>query len=142
MKKIQVADILKISLFPFAVFIVAYAFNLFYNPYSVPWGLNTLFHFLGGLSMAISGFFILNLAKNYKKIATASIFVDFILIINFALAMAVVWEFYELISDTYFFTHSQLSNVDTMKDLIMGGLGALFFCLAWLIRRLAARLAK
>lgn len=92
--------------------------------------------------MAISGFFILNLAKNYKKITTAGIFIDFILIINFAMAMAVVWEFYELISDTYFFTHSQLSNVDTMKDLIMGGLGALFFCLAWLIRRLVARLTK
>ena len=45
------------------------------------------------------------------------------------MAMAVVWEFYELISDTYFFTHSQLSNADTMNDLIMGGVGALFFCL-------------
>ncbi len=92
--------------------------------------------------MAVSGYFILDLAKNYNKIKTANIFIDFILILNFVMAMAVVWEFYELISDTYFFTHSQLSNADTMNDLIMGGVGALFFCLFWLLRRIVAKLAK
>ena len=142
MKKIQIGDILKISLFPFVVYVVANAFNRLYSGYNILWWLNVLFHFLGGLSMATSGWVILNLAKNYKKIKTANIFIDFILIINFVMAMAVIWEVHELISDIYFFTNAQISNADTMKDLIMGGLGALFFCLAWLIRRLAARLAK
>ena len=142
MKKVQISDILKISLFPFVVYVVANAFNRLYSGYHILWWLNVLFHFLGGFSMASSGYLILNLEKNYKKIKTANIFVDFILIINFVIALAVLWEVHELISDIYFLTTSQVSNLDTMKDLIMGGLGALFFCLLWLIHQLTARLAK
>lgn len=142
MKKIKISDIIKISISPFLVYIVSHALNLLYNPDDVWWWPNILFHFSGGFSMAVSGYFILDLAKNYKKINTANIFVDFILIINFVAAMALLWEFYELISDTYFFTHSQLSNADTMRDMILGGVGALFFCLFWLLRRLIAKLVK
>lgn len=142
MQKIQISDIVKICLFPFLVYIISHSLNLLYNPEDVWWWPNILFHFSGGFSMAVSGYFILDLAKNYNKIKTANIFIDFILILNFVMAMAVVWEFYELISDTYFFTHSQLSNADTMNDLIMGGVGALFFCLFWLLRRIVAKLAK
>lgn len=142
MKKIKISDIVKISSSPFLVYIVSHSLNLIYNPENVWWWPNILFHFMGGFSMAISGYFILALAKKYNKINTAGIFVDFILIINFVVAMAVVWEFYELISDTYFFSHSQLSNADTMRDMILGGVGALFFCLFWLLRRLIARLTK
>lgn len=142
MQKMRIRDILQIAVIPFVVFIVAHTLNRLYNEYDVLWWPNVLFHFLGGFSMAISGNLILIQAKNYKKITTANIFVDFILLINFVLTMAVLWEIYELISDTFYFTHSQISNFDTMKDIIMGGLGAMFFCLLWLLRRMIAGFRK
>lgn len=128
-------DLFSICATPFIVFLVGDSLNNFYEPYSTIWWWNVLFHFLGGVSMAISGFFILKLAKRNNKIQTSSSVVDALLIVIFVMSVAVFWEFYEFLSDKYLYTHSQASNFDTMKDLFMGTLGALIFTKVWLIQQ-------
>ncbi|MBP6859027.1 MAG: hypothetical protein KBC69_00170 [Candidatus Magasanikbacteria bacterium] len=128
-------DLFSICSAPFVVFLIGDSLNNFYEPYSTVWWWNVLFHFLGGVSMAISGFFILNLAKRIDKIKTTSRLVEALLIIMFVMSVAVVWEFYEFLSDKFLYTHSQASNFDTMKDLCMGTLGAISFSKAWLIQQ-------
>lgn len=84
--------------------------------------------------MAISGLYILSFFKRIGKISTASAIVDATLIILFTMSMAVCWEFYEFLSDTFLYTHAQASNFDTMKDLFMGTLGAMVFSVSNLVR--------
>jgi len=129
-------DLFQICAPPFVVFLIADSLNNFYEPYSTIWWWNVLFHFLGGISMATSGFFILQIAKRFHKITSSSPVIDAVLIILFTMSIAVCWEFYEFLSDTYLYTHSQVSNFDTMKDLCMGTLGAIVFSSGWLVVRL------
>ena len=127
-------DLFHVCVPPFVVFLAADSLKTFYEPYSTVWWWNVLFHFLGGISMAASGFFLLRFFKRIGCVSTADAVVDGILVVLFTMSIAVCWEFYEFLSDTFLYTHSQVSNFDTMKDLCMGTLGALVcaaFSLIW-----------
>lgn len=126
-------DLFHICVPPFIVFLVADSLNNFYEPYSTVWWWNVLFHFLGGFSMAISGLYILSFFKRIGTMSTTSAVVDAVLVILFTMSMAVCWEFYEFLSDTFLYTHAQASNFDTMKDLFMGTLGATVFSVSNLV---------
>ena len=135
---LKIKDIIKICIFPYAVFIVADSFYRYYEHYDDFWWINILFHFLGGLSITISGFFILDMAKRFDLIKTKSIFIDAFLLTCFVMSVATAWEFYEFFADRYLNTlgfHGPITYTDTIKDLIMGTLGVIFFCLAWIVAR-------
>lgn len=99
--------------------------------YHILWWPNRVVHFLGGLSMTVTGYFILNLTKKWKLINTANKAVDFFIIFLFVMSITALWEFYEFLSDKYFYTHAQPSVDDTMKDMFMGAMGAIFFGFVW-----------
>lgn len=115
---------------------LGYSLEVGSDLYHVLWWPNRMVHFLGGLSMAVSGFFILDLAKKWKMVNTANKIVDFLIILLFVMSITVLWEFYEFISDRYFYTNAQPTVYDTMMDQVMGVLGAVFFGVCWLAVRL------
>jgi len=130
---LRIRDILKICILPYVIFVTADTLNKLYNQYDILWWPNALFHFLGGLSMAVSGFFILDLLKKAGWVQIKPVALEVVLIVFFVATAAVLWEFYEFLSDKYLHTFSQISVADTMKDQFMGFLGAIAFNLGWLV---------
>ncbi|MEK7680621.1 MAG: hypothetical protein AAB348_01045 [Patescibacteria group bacterium] len=134
--KFEIEDLIKIVIFPFIVFIFSYTLAIF-NVYDFYLWLNRFAHFLGGLGMAISGYYILNLAKRAGYLKINRILIDAALIVFFVMTAAVVWEFYEYLSDVYLFTHSQPNVADVIKDQFMGMLGAVFFAIGLLVSKIS-----
>jgi Na+-translocating ferredoxin:NAD+ oxidoreductase RnfD subunit len=116
---------------PLAVFI-AHLFlgRLFgHEPYVDP-----VMHFCGG--MAIAYFF-----QETSKLASHWVgkLTDMgraLFAFGLACAAAVLWEIGEFSSDIVFRTHVQINNANTMRDLILGVVGAsLFLVIGQLMRR-------
>ncbi len=131
MQQLSIKLFAKMLSFPFFVYLLGYAWEVGWDKYHVLWWPNRLVHFLGGVSMAVMAYFILDLIKKLKWVNNANKFVDFFLILFFVMSTTVVWEFYEYISDVFFFTVAQPSVDDTMKDMLMGMLGAIVFGIGW-----------
>lgn len=92
--------------------------------------LDTPMHFLGGMAIAASAFFIFKHLENKKEFMAIPM-VKILLAIALTALAAVMWEQVEFASDTLFHTMMQPSNWDTMKDLTMGLLGASVMSLLW-----------
>jgi uncharacterized membrane protein YjdF len=127
-------DIFNILIFPFFIYLLGFALEVGVPIYQVITWPNRFVHFLGGVSAAVAAYFILDLLKRNKLITVSSKWLDFALIIMAVMSIAGFWEFHEYFSDTYFFTHAQPSVEDTMKDMIMGTLGACTYCLGWYVK--------
>ncbi len=128
-------DLFKLGIFPFLV----YTFNSicqsladdFYINYSV----DTLSHFLGGLSIAYSANYALSLMEKrgwiviHKNILRAGI------IMGAVMTFAVLWEFYEFIYDLLLWgTTMQPSIADTIKDFTMAMIGVVVFSVGMLYK--------
>ncbi len=131
MQYLSIKFFVKMLSFPFFVYLLGYAWEVGWDNYHVFWWPNRLVHFLGGVSMAVMAYFILDLTKKWKWVNTANKLVDFFLILFFVMSTTVFWESYEFLSDKFFFTVAQPSVDDTMKDMFMGALGALVFGIGW-----------
>ncbi len=120
--------ITKLLLLPSLVYVFnatfeSLAFN-FYTTYSV----DTLSHFLGGLSIAYSVSYALSLFEKKHWITIQKNILRDGIIITTVMATAVLWEFYEFIHGQLFNSVMQPSVADTIKDLCMGMIGAIIFC--------------
>ena len=133
-------DLFNILVFPFFVFLLGYALDTGVPAYQVLGWPNRLVHFLGGLSAALAVYFVIDLVKRYNYITISNRLLDLLLIITSVLAIASVWEMWEFLSDTYLGTHSQPNVADTIKDMIMGALGAVVFCVEWSLKDLYKKL--
>jgi hypothetical protein len=142
MTDLKISDILKIGAFPFFVFMLGYSLETGWTAYHnhILWWPNRVVHFLGGLSMAVSGYFILKLIKKWKLINASNRIIDFLIIFLFVSSITVFWEFYEFVSDKYFYTNAQPDVNDVMMDQIMGVLGAISFGIFWRIALLSKKL--
>ena len=127
---LQIKDIIKILYAPFFVYMLGYTLEVAYPSYHILWWPNRLVHFLGGLSIAISVYYIFNLFKKADYIKTVNFVFDALIVILAVMSVTVVWEFYEFLSDTYLYTHSQPNVAD-----VMGMLGAAFFATAWMLSK-------
>ena len=85
--------------------------------------LDTPFHFIGGMAIATSAFYIFEYLENKNEFKTIRI-VKILLAVALTALAAVMWEQIEFASDTLFNTSFQHGVWDTMKDLTMGLLGA------------------
>ena len=124
------------DVFPFFVYMFGYSLQASWGDYQILGWPNRVVHILGGVSFAVVGYFVLDLAKKSKLVNTSNRFIDFILILFFVMSVSVFWEFWEFLSDKYLRTNSQSSVADTVKDMFMGMLGAVLFGFGWLIARL------
>lgn len=132
--KLNFKDILNLLLLPFLVYecnaICLSSAPDFYNTYSV----DTLSHFLGGLTIAYSIYYILSLLEKKDWILVKKNYLKAGVIITATVTIAVWWEFYEFISDYFLGTLMQPSIADTMKDLCMGMLGAVVLSIVMIYR--------
>lgn len=84
------------------------------------------FHFLGGVSMAISFYWLLNsLSSNVhsQKFRVPSLLSD-ISVVSLTALVALLWEWLEFCLDLLYGTNFQAGLQDTNIDLLLGTLGA------------------
>jgi len=97
---------------PLFIFVFGITFKLYdYEIYSM------MSHFVGTIIIALLGFtsaLTLRVTNQIKLNMKQIIFFTII----FSMAIGVLWETSEFISDAYFGTHAQKTNADTMLDLI------------------------
>ena len=122
--------IFKLGIFPFLVYMFNSSFQSlaidFYYLYSV----DTLSHFLGGLSVAYSANYALSLMEKKGWITIQKNILRAGIIVSLVMTCAVLWEFYEFIYDLSLWGEiMQPSIADTIKDLSMGMIGAVIFSL-------------
>ncbi len=103
-----------------------FRFYLIFPNFDIP------MHFLGGMSIGITGVLLLRLAQkegwmNIKK----KIIVLFLLLCLVAFA-ATIWEFLEWLGDFYLHTRMQQGLTDTMGDMFLGLFGGLVGSLLFL----------
>ncbi len=128
----QNKDILKLGIYPVLVFMLNYsAYNLFPEFY-ISWRVDIPIHILGGLSIAYSATSAIYLAERKNVMAIEKLWMRAAVVVALVITAAVWWEFYEFLSDRFLGTHNQPNNADTIKDLFMGMLGGLIFCLNFL----------
>jgi len=87
-------------------------------------------HLLGGVA---SGFFFHRLCVNASRFGILGPYhaiTHAVLVFSLVCTAALFWEFAEFASDWFFGTHAQLSNRDTMTDLLLGASGGAVFVLA------------
>lgn len=80
-------------------------------------------HFIGGASIAVSAALLWR--YKYGSLKTAWINRGFIFfwIIGIVSLTAIVWEFYEFISDYFFHTEWQFGSADMVGDMFFGLIG-------------------
>lgn len=107
-------------LYTFQYFMVVF-FDLYrtWPPFDIP------MHFLGGVTMGITGYFLLQIAREEKWLKIESKLVFLFVVVCFVSLMATLWEFYEFVMDYYFHTVNQPSIADTMGDMFLGLSGGL-----------------
>lgn len=128
-------DLIRLGLFPLFVYTLNSAFLFwapdFYKLYSV----DTPMHFLGGVSIAYGACYVLFLFEKRGWIKIQKDLLKVFIITSAVTTVAVWWEFYEFLNDQFYGTSWQPSVSDTIKDLYMGMIGALIFCLLTLHKK-------
>lgn len=124
MKKI-VSQIIFAFLPPIFVYIFQYFAEVFFAMYQRYPNFDIPMHFLGGLSMAITGFYLIKIAENYQWIRITNKLLCIFIIVCFVAFVATLWEFHEFLMDFYLGTHMQVNEADTMLDMFLGVFGAL-----------------
>ena len=126
-------NFLKIGLLPLLVYISNDLICRFFLDWYLKYGVDSYFHFAGGVSIAFGVTNILAVLEEEKTIFIKRKLVKAFFIIAIVALAAVLWETYEFFWDLRFGTHFQPSNFDTMKDLILGTLGGTVFAAAKLL---------
>jgi len=96
---------------------------------------DVLMHFFGGVA---TGFFFHRVYVNASRFGILQPYhavTHYLLVFGSVCTAAVFWEFAEFFYDSLFGAHTQLSNQDTMSDLLLGTLGVASFLLAFAMSR-------
>lgn len=126
-------NFLKIAGLPLVFFLVNEFVNRNFTWWYTHYGVDSFFHYTGGISIAFGLNYILQVLDREKLIIIKRKPLKAFSIISTTAFVAVLWEIYEFIWDLSFGTHFQPSNFDTMKDLILGTFGAFSFCLVYFL---------
>lgn len=123
----------KITLpFEFEFILVFFIFSSLYlgevrRYYDHFWWWDVMLHGLSGIILGIIGFIIVYIINKEKDIGV-NLTPEFIAIFSlvFAVAIGAFWEITEFLIDEFFGANMQKGNADTMQDLILDSLGAIF----------------
>ena len=97
-----------------------------YAFYVMFWWWDVFLHTLSGIIIADFAFSLVYILNQEKKVMMSPSFVA-LFSFNFAVAMGAIWEIFEFSLDYFFgFTTQGIGIFDTMADLIVDSLGALF----------------
>lgn len=124
--------------FVYVLFIVA---SLFTGTYLGLYGIWTFWdkviHFSSGMLIGVYSVILLDLAAKKFAFRLPQV-LRAVTVSTIGGTAAVLWEIAEFTSDTFFGTHAQITNADTMTDLINGLAGAVLvvLVLAWQRRKL------
>lgn len=122
--KFTIMNLLLLGAAPMFIFILNIALVYILGVGQYTWYMaDTPLHFLGGISIALSTAYALNLLEKFEIIKINNKLIKFLTILFTVAAAAVFWEMYEFLNDSFYGTHFQPSIWDTMKDMIMGSLG-------------------
>ena len=96
------------------------------NWYSAfPW-IDIPMHLIGGFLAAITLDEVFRFWRVRGYLAKFHPLLEILFLTSLVVVIAVFWEFHEFLRDTIFYTHFQISQGDTMHDLLMGMTGGLF----------------
>jgi hypothetical protein len=112
---------------PLAVLALHAVLSLGLDAYDRFPGLDTPMHVLGGVAIAATFERALAALRRHGWIAAVEPAVAAALVVGGSCAAAIAWECAEFLSDRYLGTQSQVGVADTLVDLTLGVLGAVFF---------------
>jgi len=97
--------------------------------YNTFWWWDIILHTVASAGITVIGFILISIIYRDRDLKASPLLTSF-LVFSFAMALAVIWEVYEFVIDLFFETDTpmQPSNTDTMTDLIVAIIGALFIC--------------
>lgn len=97
--------------------------------YNTFWWWDIVLHSVSSAGITLIGFILMSVIYRDRDLMSSPLLTSF-LVFSFAMALAVLWEVYEFFIDLFFETETsmQLSNTDTMTDLIVAILGSLVIC--------------
>jgi hypothetical protein len=97
--------------------------------YNTFWWWDIILHSVSSAGITVIGFILVALIYRDRDLKSSPLLTSF-LVFSFAISLAVLWEVYEFFIDLFFETDTpmQLSNIDTMTDLIVAILGSLAVC--------------
>ena len=107
------------------LYLLGLAFHL-YDPYPA---LDIPTHFLGGV--AITYFYRSAIRNSQQTLGEIPFLVQILFAFTSTGTTIILWEFYENILDFTFKAHNVLGLADTLKDMLMGLLGALVLTLLY-----------
>lgn len=111
--------LVRISLAPFAL-LALHIIATVGGWYEAWWWFDIPMHFLGGVAIATSSYFLLQDFSKRNMFAAQFTPLKILTILSFTALAAVSWEFFEFTLDTYVSTSMQPGIADTIKDLAMG----------------------
>jgi hypothetical protein len=88
------------------------------------WWWDIVLHAGSGIALGFAGFIIMYILYKGNKIKANPLTIA-IFSFCFAFAIGSLWEIFEFIMDSLISTNMQKSNTDTMRDLIVDGIGSL-----------------
>ena len=113
---------------PLSVFCL-YLFGLAFYLYDVYPRLDIPTHFMGGVT--ITYFYRVAIRNSQVFIGEIPLTVQVLFAFTCTGTTVVLWEFYEIILDTFLKTHMVLGLSDTIKDMFLGLFGAVVFSLLY-----------
>ncbi|GAA4284163.1 hypothetical protein GCM10022261_16940 [Brevibacterium daeguense] len=103
----------------------------FYAVWS-PW--DTVVHFFSGFLIALAAVFALGVTiRRYRLVLP--VWFEAAVVISVSASVAMLWEFAEFFADLTIGTSSQLTNTDTMTDMVVGTLSAVIVAAAFILYR-------
>ena len=128
--------IIKLLFFPFLVYMFNSAIQSLALSFYYIYSIDTLSHFLGGMAIAFSANYALTLIEKKNWITIKKPVLRAIILVGAVMTFAVLWEFYEFTYDLLMWGDvMQPSVADTIKDLDMGMIGAIVFCVGLLYKK-------
>jgi hypothetical protein len=100
--------------------------GVIFNLYGIIPGYDIMTHFVTSILIGFLAFVIIYVLDRYSKNLSMDVYGMAFLVIIFAMAMGVVWEFFEWGMDLAFGTHEQWGLQDTMKDLLVDTVAGIF----------------
>ncbi len=100
--------------------------GIIFNLYGTIPGYDIITHFVTSILIGFLAFVIIYILDQYSKNLSMDVYGMAFLVIIFAMAMGMVWEFFEWGIDLAFGTHEQWGLQDTMKDLLVDTTAGIF----------------
>ncbi len=110
---------------PVLVFVLNFALYTLGNVYVLFSWYDIPLHFLGGVSLAITGMLFLNSFEEEYIMYVKNNFLRIVILLSFISLIAILWEFWEYFMKVLFYVPWQTDIADTLGDFAMALLGGL-----------------